>query len=356
MKNKIFAIILFFLAFTNVFAQKYYDDQWKKVAENYKNGKYKSNLPIILEIQNQAMKDDNANQLIRSLKAEFSIVNQTTDDTKNDSSSQFFKKLSTFGDKLKGENQLVYQVLLGEFFSDYYNQNQWKINQKTNINNQDFAQIETWSKLNFKNYLAKYFSDLNLKSAELKQVQMSKYKEIFNGTEDLDYFPTLLDWNSLNNIAFLKNSQLFTPNELKENHSKILTIYDELIAKNTGNSKLYFQHQKINYNCGFSNCKDQFSQLQNLVNSQTEGDYKVLIMSEMMDLLVAQEKPKEALSLAETAKKEFPKSPFLNQIKNKENQITNPNLTIKFEAHTQANLPIQLVADAKNISKFSLNI
>ena len=130
----LFTLFLLFIAVTPIFGQKYYDDQWKKVAENYKQGLYKSNLPIILEIQKTAMKEDNAIQLIRSLKAEFSIVNQTRDDNQNDSSSQFFKKLSEMDKSLKGEEKLMYQVLLGEFFNDYYQQNQWEINQRTNVN------------------------------------------------------------------------------------------------------------------------------------------------------------------------------------------------------------------------------
>ena len=356
MKNKIFAIALFLLAFTNVFAQKYYDDQWKKVTENYKNGQVKSNLPLILEIQNQAMKEENTSQLIRSLKAEFSIINQTQDDTKNDSSTKFFTKLQGLDQKLKGDDQVVFQVLLGEFFSDYYNQNQWKINQRTNFSNQDLSQIETWSKLDFKNYLAKYFSDLDLKSADLQKIQMSKYKEIFAATEDLDYFPTLFDWNTSNEIKFLKNAQLFTPNELKVNQSKISNLYSELIQKNTGNSKLYFQHQKLNDECAFSNCKDKLQQLQNLVKTPIEGDYKVLIIGEIIDQLTADQKYSEALLLIKSTKGQYQKSKFLNNIVNRENSILQPNLTIHFENHTQSNLPIHLVAEAKNISKFSLNI
>ena len=99
MKNKIFTLILILAAFTPFFAQNYYDTQWKKIADNYKKGQVKSNLPLILEIQNQAMKEDNASQLIRSLKAEFSIINQTYDDTKNDSSTQFFAKLQGLDQK-----------------------------------------------------------------------------------------------------------------------------------------------------------------------------------------------------------------------------------------------------------------
>ncbi len=357
MKNitRVFVLLCFFCN-SLIFAQSYYDIQWKKVSENYKTGKYKSNLPIILEIQKQAMKDHNSIQLIRALKAEFSIANQTQDDENNDSVSQFFAKLSTFENDLKGDQKLLFQVLLGEFFNDYYNNESWEINQRTNLNNQDFSQIETWSKLDFKNYLTKHFLNLQSQKAALKKVEMSKYKDIFEENSDMEYFPTLFDWNAANEINFLRNNDLFTPNELKDNHARIIALYDEVIAENQGNSKLYFQHEKSNYNCGFNNCKDRLDQLQDLSNSSTGGDYKVLILAEIMDLLIADEKFIEALQVAADAKKTYPKSGFLNNIKNRENQILNPVLSIKFENHTQANLPIHLVADYKNTERFSLNI
>ncbi len=34
--SKIFMLLLLLLSFSTVFAQKYYDDQWKKIAENSK--------------------------------------------------------------------------------------------------------------------------------------------------------------------------------------------------------------------------------------------------------------------------------------------------------------------------------
>lgn len=354
--TKIFTLLFFLMIISPLFGQNYYDTQWKKIQNNYNQGLYKSNLPIILEIQNQAMKDDNAVQLIRSLKAEFSIVNQTQDDTKNDTASQFFKKLEGLEQKLNGEEKLVYQVLLGEFFNDYYRNNQWKINQRTNINSQDFSQIETWSKLDFKNYLNSHFSKLEKESAALKNIPMSKYKSIFEGTQDLEYFPTLFDWNSVQYINFLKHTGLFTPNEIKFNHSKIISVYDELIAKNSGNSKLYFQHQKLLYDCDFTNSKDKLKQLQALESSATEGDYKLVIVDGIIDELVREGKQKEAMIWVENAKKQYPKSPFLENIKNKENQITVPTLVIKYETHTQPEKPIQLVADHKNVDEFSLNI
>lgn len=345
-----------------VFGQKYYDQQWKKVAENYQKGGYKTNLPIILEIQNRAMKEDNAMQLIRSLKAEFSIVNTTEDDTKNDASTKFFKKLATFDSKLQGEEKLVYQVLLGEFFTDYYDQNSWEINERTNLNQNlskgegSNADIETWSKSEFKNYLQNHYNELEKKSTELMKISMSKYKEIFESTENIDYFPTLFDWKSVNYMDFLKEEDYFTKNELKENQSKITKIYEDLIASNSGNPKLYFSKEKLNNNCEFTHCKNEQEQLINLYNSFAEGDYKVIIVQNIIQNLQQKKEFVEALSWADKVKSAYPKSKFLENIKNLENQIKQPFVTIKFEPTTLANQPIHLVAEYKNCKQFSLNL
>ncbi|MEJ5049532.1 alpha-2-macroglobulin family protein [Chryseobacterium culicis] len=354
--SKIFLLLLVMLSFSTVSAQKYYDTQWKKIAENSTKGAYKSNLPIILDIQKQAMKENNAFELIRSLKAEFSIVNQTVDDDQNDSASQFFKKLKDAEGKLNGEGKLMYKVLLNGFFMDYYNQNSWKINGRTNINSQDISQIETWSKLDFKNYLTKSFQELDQEKPEMKKISLEKYKKVFSGTEDIAYFPTLSDWYAVKKIEFLSENNIFTKNELTANRTTISAIYDELIGQNSGNSKLYFMKEKITENCNFTHCKDKLQLLQNLLKSNVEGDYKVVIMGEIMDEFVGKKKPKEALALAAQAKSEYPKSLFLENIKSKEAQIVNPYLTIKYESQTQNNLPIHLVAQYQNVSEFTLNI
>lgn len=357
MRNvRLLMMLLCFSFYPKMQAQQYYEGQWKKIADNGTRGAYKSNLPIILDIQNQAMKENNVLQLIRSLKAEFSIVNQTVDDDQNNTASQFFKKLQTTEAKLKGEEQLVFRVLVNEFFHDYYSQNSWKINGRTNINSQDLSQIETWSKLDFKNYLSKSYQELDNRKQEMKKIALQKYQDMLTGTKDIAYFPTLLDWYSLKKIAFLSDNGFFTKNELAENRIKINAVFDELIAQNNGNPRLYFMKEKLTENCDYSHCKDKLEQLQNLLKSGTEGDYKVVIMEEIMNELIVKKKVKEALAVADQAKKQYPKSPFLENIKNKENQITNPLLTIRYERQTQSNLPVHIVAEHKNVSEFSLNI
>lgn len=354
--SKVLFLVLLLSCFSDAFAQNNYDAQWKKIEENSRKGVYKSNLPVVLEIQKQAMKENNAVQLIRSLKAEFSLINQTTDDEKNDVVSKFFAKLTSAGKELKNDDQLMYKALLSGFLMDYYNENSWKINGRTNVNSQDLTQIETWSKLDFKNYLTQNFKDLDQQNQAMKKVSLAKYKDIFLSTENVNFFPTLYDWYSLKKISFLSDNGLFTKNELTENRKTINTLFDELVAQNNGNPKLYFMHQKLSENCNFNSCKDKLEQLQNLMKTNVEGDYKVLIAEEMMNELVLKNKEKEALQLGNSIVSQYPKSVFINNIKNKQNQITNPSLNIKYEEQTQPNLPIHLVAEFKNVNEFSLNI
>lgn len=377
MKNiKLIAAILLFFFTMSLKAQSYYDQQWKKIEDNYKKGTYKSNLPIILEIQNQALKDNNAIQIIKSLKAEFSITKQTYDDTKNDENSKFFAKLQSTETKLKGDEKQLFHLLTLEFIKDYYQNNSWRINSRTNILSQTLSKgeginsekslpfgegfregIETWSKLDFKNYLSKNYSELEKENSALKKISMQKYSEIFDASDNLEYFPTLSDWYNYNYIEFLRNQNLFTPNELKVNSTKINSIFDSEIASLSGNSQLYFKHQKINYNCEFNNCKDKFEQLEKLVEDESvKGDYKVLIIDEMIEILQQKQDYKLALIWINDAKKMFPKSKFLSNITNKENQIKNPQLNIFYENETQANKPIHIVAEGKNVQQFSLNI
>ncbi|WP_370899258.1 alpha-2-macroglobulin family protein [Chryseobacterium gossypii] len=355
-KSKILVLLLFILNFSAVFSQQYYDAQWKKIEGNSQKGAYKSNLPIILDIQNQAMKENNTLQLIRSLKAEFSIVKLTVDDDQNDAASSFFVKLQEVEKQLKGGEKLLYTVLLNSFFMDYYDMNSWKVNGRTNLNSQDVSQIETWSRLDFKSYLAKNFRDLDQQQQEMKKISLKKYTDVFSNTKNIEYFPTLWEWYALKKISFLSDNQLFTKNELAENRNEVNRTFDELIAQNNGNSKLYFMHQKLLDNCSFNLCKDRLEQLQALMRSDVEGDYKVLIAEEIINELISEKKGKEALEIAAQAKSRYPDSPFIENIKNRETQIINPFLNIRYEQQTQSNLPVHFVAEYKNLSEFTLNI
>ncbi|QQV03441.1 MULTISPECIES: alpha-2-macroglobulin family protein [Chryseobacterium] len=354
--TKVLFLIVLLVSFGKVFSQNYYDQQWKKIQQNSLNGNYKSSLPIVLEIQNKAMKENNATQLIRSLKAEFSIVNQTSDDEKNDGVSKFFSKLQMVDKQLNGDDKVFFKMLVSDFVKDYFRQNSWKIIQRTNIDNADVSSIETWTKLDFKNYLLKIYNEFDSRNKDLQNIKFEKYKEVFYNTSNADYFPTIYDWYATETIDFLKNSQLFTKNELEVNQKEISSIYNKLITANSGNSKLYFLHKKIGQNCDYNKCKDKLVQLQSLVKSNINGDYKILIYEDISNLLIDEKKQNEAISIIENAKKQYPESPFLVNLQNIENRIRNPFLSLSCEKQTIPNVPILISADYKNVTNFSIDL
>nr|WP_317619155.1 alpha-2-macroglobulin family protein [Chryseobacterium foetidum] len=353
---KLILILLYLGIFSTFQAQNYYDTQWEKIKENTNAGKFKSNLPIITEIQTHAMKENKTIELIKALKSEYAIIFEISHSEENDLDSKFFAKIRATEQQLKGDDRLFFKILVSDFLQEYYGTNSWKINDHTNINQQDVSSIETWSKLDFKNHISKSHQELDQMKAELKKIDFSKYKKVFYNTSSIEFFPTLYDWYALEKINFLKNLNFFTPNELAENKIEISKIYDELIASNSRNSKLYFSHEKVIYDCVNTSCKNKVGQLYQLANSPVEGDYKVLIYEDIAQTLTLEDKEKDALAAIEKAKKDFPKSLFLNNLKNIENRIVIPSLNITYEDQTQPNVPIHFSAEFKNVENFSINI
>lgn len=350
---------LFLLLFVSVFAwsQPYYDAQWKKIQENYKLGKYSSNLPILKEIKNQAMKDNNTAQLVKALKGEFSIFSLTEDDTQNDAVSQYFSRLSEVEKGLSGDDLLLFQVLKTEFVQQFYQREQWEINQRTNIDNLDLSSIETWSKQDFKKYLGEQYAKLDTQKSRLKAIPLSKYKTIFAG-EKLDevYYPYLYDWYAKNYIAFLQNSNLFTPDEITVNRAKADAIVTDLANSSKGEAWLMNQLYKINYDCENAKCKDRLERLLALYNSEIGNDYKGKIAVEIMQEYSNKGDLPKAIEVAKQAKLKYKDTRFINEVINLENSITAPTLTINYEEQTQVAKPIHIVAETKNLSSFSLNI
>lgn len=356
MKNISKYVLLFFTFFSIFFsAQNFYEEQWLRVAEGYRNGEFKSNLPIILEIQKRAIKEKKAAEIIKSLKAEFVIYKETQDDPKNDYASVFFSKISNTEKELKKNDLLLFKVLEIEFFEGYYEKRKWDIQKRTDVDKGDVKEIESWTKLDFKNYYLKKFAELSALDKKLKKIPLETYKDAFDKESDFDFFLTLYDWKVKKNIKFLNNSDIFTKDELADNQAAVLALYQNLIDFNIKNPKLYFQHQKLIYENKIKK-DDQFTGKQiALVNSPVEGDYKILIVNNFANSLFSS-KPDEASALIDKVKREYPGSKFLSNITYLENQVKTPVVRLFYEVHNQSEKPIQIVAQHKNADQFTIKI
>ncbi|MFC3158293.1 MG2 domain-containing protein [Chryseobacterium arachidis] len=357
MKNICKCVLLFlFFSYGLFYAQNYYEDQWKKIAEGYSNGDFKSSLPIILDIQNTAIREKNASQLIRSLKAEFAIYKETKDDPKNDYASAFFTKIQDTEKKLSNDELLLFKVLEIEFFENYFDTKRWEILKRTNLSDTKVSRIESWTKLDFKNFYTQRFEELSSIDSRLKKIGLEKYKDIFKTESDFEFFPTLYDWKVKKNIDFLKNSNIFTENELKANKSVISNLYQDLINSNDNNPKLYFQHQKLIFENSGTDREDFVNKQISLLNSSVKGDYKILISRNVVDFFNGKSKFIESVQLIDKMKSEYPDSKFLSNIIYQENIIKAPTVQLTYDVHNLPEKPIHIIAKHKNADNFTVKI
>lgn len=350
-------LLLLFVFFTTfIFAQNYYEEQWKKIAEGYKNGEFKSSLPLILDIQKRAIKDKNAPQIIKSLKAEFGIYKETHDDTKNDYASAFFAKIKETENQLKKDDLLFFKILEIEFFEEYFNRTRYEIQNRTNVAEGNVSEIETWTKLDYKNHFTQKFAELSTLDNQLKKVRLESYKEALGENTDYDYYPTLYDWKLKKNIDFLNNESIFTKDELKENQTSIRNLYQNLISFNRGNPQLYFQHQYLIFENSIKTDEQFLKKQIDIVNSPEKGEYKVLIVKRIAEELQRKSEFKEAIRWIEKIKSEYPNSKLVSNLDYLENNIKSPFVQVFYEEHNIPEKPIHLVATHKNADRFEIKI
>ncbi|QCX54237.1 alpha-2-macroglobulin [Elizabethkingia sp. JS20170427COW] len=343
------SFVIFFLS-AQLQAQEFYKNQWKKIQANQDKGIVKSNLPLVLEIQERAIKEQNFSELIASLKEEFSITYLTQEDEKNTIVNQFFNKLKKVHHTLPKSQQAIFQALIIDYVQEYYQRSLWKITNITQLKSDDIAEIETWSKLDFKDYFQQEYQKLNNESPE--KIILAPYQNLFQDADDIAYFPTLREWLTLSEISFLQNASLFTENELAENRKKIESLYQNVIDHNTGNTQLYFQFEKVNSFSKYSSLDEKTKRLEALVNSPTDGDFKVYILNH----LAALHQGEASLKWLTKAEKIYPKSKFQSNIKGTKNNILRKELSINQEQFTLPNQTIQLSATYKNITQFQVKL
>ncbi|MHA6727282.1 alpha-2-macroglobulin family protein [Chryseobacterium sp. A301] len=358
MKNALILLTLFLIVPVGLLkSQSYYELNWKTVENNKKQGLFKSNLPLLKDIEAKAIEENKAVELIRSLKEQFAILNLTSDDENNRIASEFFSSLQKVSPQLEGEAKRMFEVLKSEFLYEYYLSNRWKIQARTNVLNADYSQIESWSALDFKTEIGSSLEKLAKNRSELESVKMVPYQKLFGAESDLEYVETLWVYYRLQQTSYLKDSGFFTSSELSQNRKQIQSIYKDLIDSSRGNSKLFLEHQKLLFDCESEACENKLERLTSLYQSTEEDlDYKVKLIEEMVQELISKNKLQKAREWTQVAISTYPNSPFLEAVRLQKRRIEQPVVQVVFPTQVDANQPIHLVAEHKNATKFSLRL
>ena len=223
------------------------DQKWKQIDKEIENGQFKSIQPKIDEIKTLSRKGNDQQSIIKALFYEAKIKVATTDET--DDVNFVFDNFKKEIDGKSITTDAIINSYLAQLYQIYYDENRYKINSRTNVENQTSNDVRFWTEETFKKTINDYFSKSIQSKNELINAKSSDFRKILtfandkkNAQEQLDLTPTLYHVLVREYINYLMS---------KRDESDIYLYYQELmdvpVNKQNMNSILYFNLLELEY-------------------------------------------------------------------------------------------------------------
>lgn len=229
MKKYLFTGLLLLLSINMITqtSNNKYEAEWKLIEAHERNDLPQSATQTINAILEKAIADKNNTQVIKALIYKNKYKRQID----NNDNKGIFTDLQALVNQTAntGEKALLHSML-AELYLNFYNSNEWNINQRTKLVDLVPEDMNEWSSNIFSNKIIENL-DLSIKEvAELKKYTTKEYNDIILiGADGTKYYPTLYDFlmdraitiakgvNSINDEEFdisttgLKKEQLILP-------------------------------------------------------------------------------------------------------------------------------------------------
>lgn len=337
------------------------DQKWKEVELELQNGQFKSLQPKIDLIKNLSRKENNQASYLKALFYESKIKFATTDE-KDDVNFVFdlFKKELTGTSKV---NDAIVNSYLAQLYSSYYKEYRWKINSRTNVENQSSNDVRFWTEETFKKTIVDYFSKSIVAKNDLIKTKSSAYKLILqnddyptNESQKNDLTPTIYDVLVYEYINYLKG-------EYEEVKAK--DLYKELIAinskSNNQNAVLYSELNLLESNKSELSTADFIKQKEALIKKYPTAWFTAYVQYSLATNLYDSDENKldninRIFAIQQEVKTQFPSSneqigleSLVNKIKSKEFKIDTEKYLIE-----NKNSPIKI--SHKNFNKIYVKV
>lgn len=187
-----FLLISFVLISQSVFSQKHnYDmEEFRKIDSLANTAQAKKALPILERLNNQARKEGNSTLLVKSVIYRMLFQSYLEEDA-------FAGIIKALKNDIKQANQpekSILQSLLAEMYWKYYEQNSYRIAQRTTVEGELSDDITTWSIRAITNETAKTFLSSLSEASLLKNIKVGVLNDILIGDSTNRYLrPSLYD-------------------------------------------------------------------------------------------------------------------------------------------------------------------
>ncbi|ALJ04795.1 alpha-2-macroglobulin [Pseudalgibacter alginicilyticus] len=196
---------IFFSNLLNAQPSENYKVLWDKVAQYEKDGLPKSALKIVESIQNQAQKDKNHPQEIKTMlyKGKFALVLE--DDAQLNIINDFKKQIAISSFPTKN----ILESLLANLYWQYFNQNRWQFYNRTKTSEKvDANDFRTWDLQTLFNEIHFHYQNSLQNGLMLQQENLEKYNVLLNEKDGSKiYRPTLFDFLNHTALEFYKTNE-----------------------------------------------------------------------------------------------------------------------------------------------------
>ena len=243
-------ILLTFLSFIGMtmIAQKDYATQWKQVEKFQKDNLPKSALGVVETILKQSIAEKNHQQAIKAMIYRSSFKQQIDDTTKPELIADFSSLLN--GKTSSVEKALIHS-LLAELYQQYYNQESWKIDQRTPITGYVPNDMAEWSKNIFQDKIQKELQESLSDATALQNAKTEAFSTIILlGKDSRTLYPTMYDFlllRALDNLGGFDSREELS-SELKKRSLALADLNkpaDEFAKLNLGDAKASFTIQSL---------------------------------------------------------------------------------------------------------------
>lgn len=378
---------------------KIYEKQWKSVDNSIQKGLSQTAQAEIEKILIQAKAEKQDEQYIKAI-CYLRVAMRPRDEESRKNDILFLRKEIREQNNKPVVRGILYS-LLAELYENYYQENQWKILDRTQIaespkNTLDDEQIETWSANDFYRTISTCYKNSLENSEVLKKESIKSFTILLDkGTNTETLRPTLYDLLAHRTIDYFKEEsyEVSQPNSLfelndqkafapvsefcktkfqtKDTTSKkyqAILLYQDLLAFHLNDAtpdalidcdiaRLEF----VEKNSRLQNKKTLYEQALNKIETQYPNNEHAAMASYILAnaAIIGDEKenkPFEAKQRVEKIIEKFPKSEAGILSKSLLKQILSPSLLIETEKVVLPNKPTLALVNYKNINKLYCKI
>lgn len=180
-----------------------YAQHWAQIDSFLNEGRTRDALAKVEEILSAARLEDNGVQLYKGLSSKIALIEPIEE--KSDSMKQAILLAELEGKSTPTSNLL--HALMGNYYHSYYQQNRWRINERTalEVKAEDF---QTWDVKTLMEAAAEHYVKALDNAAQLQQIPVKEVNELLNKGKDSEkYRPTLYDILAHQAVDFFQNNE-----------------------------------------------------------------------------------------------------------------------------------------------------